>query len=318
MATGARVRYSRRSATGEQAKVETVILSTPWGSLESFAGDLITEQLHDYGAHQRSDLAFLLSLLRPGDTVVDVGAHVGTYTVPIAQTVGAAGRVIAVEAVEDHYVLLERNLERNGLTDRVHAVHALAGGVAKSFLGASAGNSGSARFGDKGGGRKEKFPGVKVDDIAPSGVALVKIDVEGMEAEVLRSARGLLHRDRPVVVFETGTGSDIREVTDQFGGLDYSFLVNLHQRSGHEDVFEAGRLPSPSGRGLASRLVLPLPLLDVVAIPNDSNRWPASVRSASDTTSVLAYRRARLTLGRLRLSIRSRLAPTPAERPSPT
>jgi hypothetical protein len=78
MATGARVRYSRRSATGEQAKVETVILSTPWGSLESFAGDLITEQLHDYGAHQRSDLAFLLSLLRPGDTVVDVGAHVGT------------------------------------------------------------------------------------------------------------------------------------------------------------------------------------------------------------------------------------------------
>ncbi len=296
--------------------METVILSTPWGSLESFAGDLITEQLHDYGAHQRSDLAFLLSLLRPGDTAVDVGAHVGTYTVPIAQTVGAAGRVIAVEAVEEHYVLLERNLERNGLTDRVQAIRALAGGAAKSF-GRAPGNSGSARFGDKGGGRKEKVPGVKVDDIAPSGVALVKIDVEGMEAEVLRSARELLHRDRPVVVFETGTGSDIREVTDQFAGLDYSFLVNLHQRSGHEDIFEAGRLSSPSRRNLASRLVLPLPLLDVVAIPNDSNRWPASVRSASETTSVLAYRRSRLTLGRLRLSIRTRLASTRPEHPSP-
>jgi FkbM family methyltransferase len=288
--------------------VETIILKTPWGLLESFAGDLITDQLHDYGAHQRSDLAFLLSLLRPGDTAIDVGAHIGTYTVPIAQTVGSAGRVLAIEPVEEHYVLLERNLERNHLTDRVLTFHALAGGEAKFYLGAQAGNSGSARFAGKGGARKVQFPGVRVDDIAPSGVALMKVDVEGMEADVLRSARQLLHRDRPIVVFETGTGSDIREVTSEFAGLDYSFLVNLHQRSGHEDVFEPGRLPQLGSQNLASRLVLPLPLLDVVAIPNGSSRWPTSCQSALAASSVLVARRARLSLGKLRLSVRSRLA----------
>ncbi len=215
--------------------------------------------------------------------------------------------MIAIEPLEEHYALLQRNLERNGLTDRVQTIRALAGGEA-NFLGANSGNTGSARFGRKGGDLKVKFPVVKLDDVAPSGVALVKIDVEGMEAEVLRSARELLRRDRPIVVFETGTGSDVREVVSQFAGLDYSFLVNLHQRSGQEDIFETGRLPNLSSRSLASRLVLPLPLLDVVAMPNGSNRWPASVRSAFATSSVLTARRTRLKLGRLRRSIRSRLA----------
>ena len=287
--------------------METVIVSTPWGSLESFAGDLITDQLSEFGAHQRSDLALLLSLLRPGDTAIDVGAHIGSYTIPITRAVGPAGQVIAIEPLDEHYVLLRRNLERNHLTDRVRTIHTLAGKEAK-FLGARSGNTGSSRFGSKGGALKVKCPGVKLDDVAPSGVALVKIDVEGMEAEVLRSARELLHRGRPLVVFETGAGSEVREVVNQFAGLDYSFLVNLHQRGGHEDVYEAGRLPSLSSRSLASRLILPLPLLDVVAIPNDSNRWPAVVRSAFATSSVLTARRARLELGRLRRSLRSRLA----------
>lgn len=286
--------------------METEIVTTPWGSLESFAGDLITDQLNECGAHQRSDLALLLSLLRSGDTAIDVGAHIGTYTIPIARAVGPTGQVIAIEPLEKHYALLQRNLERNNLTDRVQSIRALAGGEAK-FLGARAGNTGSARFGSKGGDLKVKFPGVKLDDVATSSVALVKIDVEGMEAEVLRSARELLHRDRPIVIFETGTGSDVREVVGQFVGLDYSFLVNLHQRSGQEDVFEAGRLPSLKSRSLASRLILPLPLLDVVAIPNDSNRWPALVRSVLATSSVLTARMARLKLGRLRRSFRSRL-----------
>jgi hypothetical protein len=65
--------------------VETELVTTPWGSLESFAGDLITDQLNECGAHQRSDLALLLSLLRSGDTAIDVGAHIGTYTIPIAR-----------------------------------------------------------------------------------------------------------------------------------------------------------------------------------------------------------------------------------------
>jgi hypothetical protein len=120
----------------------------------------------------------------------------------------------------------------------------------------------------------------------------MKIDVKGMEAEVLRSAQKLLHRDRPIVIFETGTGSDVREVVSQCAGLDYSFLVNLHQRSGQEDIFEAGLLPSLKSRSIASRLTLPLPLLDVVAIPDDSNRWPALVRSVLATGSVLTARMA--------------------------
>jgi hypothetical protein len=169
------------------------------------------------------------------------------------------------------------------------------------------GNTGSARFRRKGGDTKVKFPVVRLDDITPSAVALVKIDVEGMKAEVVRSAPKLLHRDRPIVVFETDTRRDVRKVVSELAGLDYAFLVNLRQRGGQEDIYEAGRLPSLSSQSLASRFVLPLPLLDVVAIPNDSSRWPAHVRSTLFTSSVTA-RKGRLKFGKLRLSYRSRLA----------
>ena len=57
--------------------METEIVTTPWGSLESFAGDLITDQLNECGAHQRSDLALLLSLLRSGGTAIDMQYHIG-------------------------------------------------------------------------------------------------------------------------------------------------------------------------------------------------------------------------------------------------
>ena len=282
--------------------MDTIIVTTPWGSLEGFTGDLITDQLSAFGAHQRSDLALLLSLLRPGDIVIDVGAHIGTYTIPIARAVGPAGTVIAIEPVEEHYALLRRNLERNGLVTRVQTIPALAG-EATAFLGATSGNTGSARFGRGGGDVKVVVPSVQLDDIAPTGVALVKIDVEGMELEVLQSARRMLERDRPIFIFETGSGSDPHYLGKEFARLDYSFIVNLHERGGEDDVFEAGRLPSLSPPSLTSRLISPLPLLDIVAIPSESDRRLNAVRSAFHTSAVLFARRARIALGRLRRSI---------------
>src|ERR1700722_18443003 len=93
--------------------VQTEVIDTPWGTLEAFSGDLITKHLRKFGAHQRSDLALILSLLRRDDHVIDVGAHIGTFTIPIAQAVGEHGTVTAVEPVSAHLDVLRRNVARN-------------------------------------------------------------------------------------------------------------------------------------------------------------------------------------------------------------
>src|ERR1051325_3193678 len=54
---------------------------------------------------------------KQGDIVVDVGAHIGKYTIIASKRVGANGKVIAIEAHPGNYEMLNRNIKLNGLTN---------------------------------------------------------------------------------------------------------------------------------------------------------------------------------------------------------
>ena len=58
------------------------------------------------------------SIIKPGDICVDVGAHIGTYTIPMAHIVGPDGLVVAIEPSPVRYIL-SINVKINGLQDRV-------------------------------------------------------------------------------------------------------------------------------------------------------------------------------------------------------
>lgn len=62
---------------------------------------------------------YALEVFNPeqGDVVVDLGAHVGKYTLPSARMVGDEGHVFAFEAVPDHFEALEQNIELNGFSN---------------------------------------------------------------------------------------------------------------------------------------------------------------------------------------------------------
>jgi FkbM family methyltransferase len=270
--------------------VETEVVVTPWGVLEAFCGDLITEQLREWGAHQRSDLALLLSLLRRGDHVIDVGAHIGTYTIPIARTVGPQGGVTAIEPIPEHFAVLSRNVARNGLDKTVRTVNALITECDREGeMLASPGNTGSAHFIVGSGANMHTL---RLDDVAPQRTKLVKLDVEGMEVEVLRSGAGMIERDQPILVFEAGAAA-ASELDAFCRSIDYLLLINLHERSGPDDSFRAAHLSKLTGRFIG-----PLPLLDIVAIPPRSDRWPSDLVSSSRAHSILVARRARVEAGR--------------------
>ena len=74
--------------------------------------------------YEPAEQVLVAALLRPGDAVLDVGAHLGLYALPASRRVGPQGAVHAFEPVEELAALLRANAALNG-ADNVH-VHRLA------------------------------------------------------------------------------------------------------------------------------------------------------------------------------------------------
>ncbi|TMB59740.1 MAG: FkbM family methyltransferase, partial [Chloroflexi bacterium] len=70
-----------------------------------------------YGAYESQELNFTRRILRPGDVMIDVGAHVGIFSLVGARTVGSSGEVHAFEPIAFNYSRLLENVERNRLAN---------------------------------------------------------------------------------------------------------------------------------------------------------------------------------------------------------
>jgi FkbM family methyltransferase len=132
---------------------------------------------------------------------VDVGAHVGNHT--IAFLLMGAAAVVAFEPQPELYALLGVNTVLNGMRRRVLGKRLV---VHDSWKGAAVSsttprNSGATRFGPDG---VCAYPTGTLDvQLAEARhVALIKVDVEGLELAVLRSGRKVIERCKPVVVCE--------------------------------------------------------------------------------------------------------------------
>jgi FkbM family methyltransferase len=150
--------------------------------------------------------------LSPGMVVVDCGAHIGLHTVLAAHRVGTEGRVIALEPDPVNLTVLRENLEKNAITDRVEVIEAAASdhpGLVRLHLDSNldvsmratssidplGGFPGGVRQGSESLHSSVEVPCVKLDDvIGAQRVDVVKIDVEGAEAKVLRGMTKTLQR----------------------------------------------------------------------------------------------------------------------------
>lgn len=84
----------------------------------------VSRHIREEGIWEPFETSLVLSLLRPGDVFVDVGANIGYFSVLAASVVGAQGAVFAFEPDPDNYRLLWANAELNGLEHCITAVAA--------------------------------------------------------------------------------------------------------------------------------------------------------------------------------------------------
>jgi FkbM family methyltransferase len=152
-----------------------------------------------YGSWEPHIQDVLRRVLRPGDTVVDIGANVGVMTLRAASLVGASGQVIAIEPDLQNYQTLLWNIHANQFSNIIAMQLAVSD---RSGVIAMTGNSnGSVVPIEDGESLMQALPG----DLALAHLNrldLVKIDIEGHEPEALSGLRQLIGKFRPALLVE--------------------------------------------------------------------------------------------------------------------
>ena len=181
-----------------------------------------------FGVYEKAETAFIERTLRPGMTVLDVGANIGYYTAMAARRVGPTGRVIALEPDPESFKYLEQTIAANEVGNVVAFQCAAADREAKMTLHISEDNRGDNRLYEP----DPKWPKVSVaarpaDELLKEAgvetVDFIKIDVQGFEASVIAGLKTTLDQSESLTLIAEFWPKGLRDA----GGDPKEFLQQL-------------------------------------------------------------------------------------------
>ncbi len=199
-----------------------------------------------YGEYSEGEIDLFRTFVQPEQVVVEVGANIGAITVFLAKHVGPRGLVVAVEPQRLVYQTLCANLALNSIVNALcyqQASGAHAGSIRVPSLDPYVQNNfGALALGQHQQG--EVVPLVPVDAFRLQHCHFIKVDVEGMEEEVLRGAANTIARCRPLLYVENDRIEKSDSLVRYIASLGYRMvwhrppLFNPHNFSGNaENVF---------------------------------------------------------------------------------
>jgi len=154
------------------------------------------------GSYELAKQRKVIELVRAGMVCWDVGAHVGFYTLLFAELVGPQGKVFAFEPLPRNVDLLRRHVEMNGYRNVRTLPCALADFDGEASFDPGP-NPSMGRIAPSG---PLRVPCARADTLVARGEVeapdVIKIDVEGAEAAVLRGARRAMER-HPAILLAT-------------------------------------------------------------------------------------------------------------------
>ena len=187
----------------------------------------IGRSLDLYGEFSEFESVLFTQILKPGMVAIDVGANIGCFTVPMAKRVGPNGLVVAIEPQRVIYQTLCANVALNAL-ENVLTVHAAAGTEEGSIIVPQVNYSDGGNFGgvELGGNEKgEQVPVTMLDALPLDGCHLIKIDVEGMECEVIEGAKEIIDKFQPVLYVENDRKEKSEALVEQLLASDYRLFL---------------------------------------------------------------------------------------------
>lgn len=161
-----------------------------------------------YGEFMEAEMMLTSFVLRAGDVALDVGAGIGTHAVPMARMVGDEGRVFAFEPERRSFNMLCGNVALNEVGN-VYCYHEAIGNrvgatkVPEIDVKATINFGGVELFREYEDCPSYLVPIMTLDQHDFQRCDFIKVDVEGMEADVLKGARKLIAERKPYVYFES-------------------------------------------------------------------------------------------------------------------
>jgi FkbM family methyltransferase len=235
-----------------------------------------------YGEFCHFEGEVFAGILRQGDFAIEVGANIGAHTVHLARLVGPRGAVLALEPQRIIFQMLCANLALNEIYN-VYTYRAAAGRASGTLKVPPVDYTGTGNFGGislRGVAQGEDVPLLRLDDMTLSSVRLLKIDVEGMEGDVLEGAHGLVARHRPILYVENDRVESSAALIARIEALGYALwwhtppLFNPDNFAGNpQNVF--GRLVSINMLCVPREMPSIVPRLRPVAGPDDLS-WQES------------------------------------------
>jgi FkbM family methyltransferase len=172
-------------------------MSIDWNRFRSFV----------YGSWEPDVVNVVATQVGPGETVIDIGAHIGYYTLLFAKCVGETGQVVSFEPLPANFVLLQKNAELNHL-EQVRVIEmAVFSRTAELVISASddMANPGDASVLSPKSEKTFQVSAITLDAfVAKAGLKpdFIKMDVEGAEHDVLVGARETIAKYRPKMLIE--------------------------------------------------------------------------------------------------------------------
>ena len=191
-----------------------------YNQLDQYVG----KSLRLYGEYSQGEASLFDQLVKPGHIVVEAGANIGSHTIHLAQLAGDMGQVWAFEPQRLVFQLLAGNIALNSLTN-VHCLQNCLGDVDGQTINVpvldvnAVNNWGGLELGNYTEG--EPVEVITIDSLDLPGCNFFKIDVEGMELQVLRGAEGTIRKYRPVLYTEADREDKNAVLFDYLRALDY-------------------------------------------------------------------------------------------------
>ena len=167
--------------------------------LDDINDPIVSRAIRDAGAWEPVETALVSKLLSQGETVVDIGAHIGYFTVIFSHLVGKHGAVYGFEPEIDNFSLLQANILTNRLQNVTIENLALSSSSGVTHLYLSSDNKGDHRLAPTPGRDEQEITYVTLDQYLSSDsqeIHFVKSDTQGHELEVLLGMAGVIERNK--------------------------------------------------------------------------------------------------------------------------
>jgi FkbM family methyltransferase len=185
------------------------------------------------GLYDTNEMFFVMHYLRPEDTFVDVGANIGVYSVLASGITGA--KSIAFEPIPSTFANLKRNINYNNLQDKTELYNLGVGDKEETLIFSNTLDAINHVINDNAfGGPVTEVPVDSLDNLfRGKNINLLKIDVEGFEANVINGATLTLERpELKIIIMETNGLSDQYEFGQNYihnkllvlGFVPYNYL----------------------------------------------------------------------------------------------